>query len=119
MDKPPYPERGRASRLLIVDDDPLIRLLACERLGAEGFEIAEAGSGEEGIEVFGEVRPDLMLLDVEMPGLDGYAVCSAIRGSASGRHVPILILTGRDDVDGGCFDAKRQFNVGQGGSRVP
>jgi diguanylate cyclase (GGDEF)-like protein/PAS domain S-box-containing protein len=87
------------SRLLIVDDDPLIRLLARERLGTNGFEVVEASGGAEGVEVFGELLPDLVLLDVEMPEVDGFDVCKAIRGSDMGRHVPILILTGRDDIE--------------------
>jgi len=91
--------RHRCSRLLMIDDDPLIRLLALERLGSEGFEIAEAENGAKGVESFAELRPDLVLLDVEMPGLNGFDVCSAIRGTSAGKHVPILILTGRDDVD--------------------
>src|SRR5205809_1141349 len=58
--------RGAPHRLLIVDDDPLIRLLARERLGSEAFDVYEAGSGAEGVEVFADVSPDLVLLDVEM-----------------------------------------------------
>ena len=91
--------RADGSRLLVVDDDPLIRLLASERLGTEGFEVVEASGGQEGIDAFHEVRPDLILLDVEMPEVDGFDVCKAIRASASGKHVPILILTGRDDIE--------------------
>jgi len=90
--------REISPRLLIVDDDPVIRLLACERLGAEGFDVVEVGSGGEAIEAFRRVRPDMLLLDVEMPGISGFDVCSAIRATPAGRHVPILILTGRDDV---------------------
>jgi diguanylate cyclase (GGDEF)-like protein len=86
------------NRLLIVDDDPLIRLLARERLGAEGFDVVEASGGSAGVEAFFTLRPDLVLLDVEMPDLDGFGVCKEIRDSAAGRHVPILILTGRNDL---------------------
>ncbi len=93
----PEPSK-RSSRLLIIDDDPLIRLLACERLGIDGFEVFEADGGIAGIAAFSEVQPDLVLLDVEMPGMNGFEVCQAIRATPSGSHVPILILTGRDDV---------------------
>jgi len=88
----------RRTRLLVIDDDPLIRLLACERLGADGFDVLEADGGQRGIEAFSEVQPDLVLLDVEMPGMDGFEVCRSIRATPLGSHVPILILTGRDDV---------------------
>jgi len=97
LSDPRAPQPGR-SRLLVVDDDPVIRLLACERLGAEGFDVVEVGSGGEAIEAFSRLRPDMLLLDVEMPGINGFDVCSAIRATPAGRHVPILILTGRDDV---------------------
>ena len=100
MSQAPRPSKQKPlNRLLIIDDDPVIRLLACERLEPEGFEVLEAGSGAAGVETFGRQRADLILLDVEMPGMDGYDVCHAIRGSRAGQHVPILILTGRDDVD--------------------
>ncbi len=86
-------------RLLVVDDDPIIRLVARERFEALDFQVVEADGGERGIESFETDRPDLVLLDVEMPGLDGFGVCEAIRSSTAGRHVPILILTGLDDID--------------------
>jgi diguanylate cyclase (GGDEF)-like protein/PAS domain S-box-containing protein len=86
-------------RLLIVDDDPVIRLVARERLEPEGFEVQEAAAGAEGMAAFAERPAHLILLDVEMPGMDGYDVCTALRETRAGKHVPILILTGRDDVD--------------------
>ena len=91
--------RGVSNRVLVVDDDPLIRLLASERLGSEGFEVIEADSGAKGIDAFEEHRPDLVLLDVEMPVVNGFDVCKAIRGNPAGKHVPIVMLTGRDDVE--------------------
>lgn len=87
------------SRLLIVDDDPVFRMVASERLGTNGFQVVEASGGAEGIEVFGELLPDLVLLDVEMPEVNGFDVCKAIRDSARGRDVPILMLTARDDFE--------------------
>lgn len=94
--------------LLIVDDDPLIRLVARERLGSEGFEVAEAENGVEGLEAFARLRPDLVLLDVDMPDLDGFEVCASIRRKTTGKHVPILIMTGLDDVD----SIERAYRVG-------
>jgi diguanylate cyclase (GGDEF)-like protein len=92
---------SRRSRPLIltVDDDPVIRLMASEHLLRAGFDLAEADGGERGVECFERLQPDLVLLDVEMPGLDGFHVCEAIRSSPRGRHIPILILTGLDNVE--------------------
>jgi diguanylate cyclase (GGDEF)-like protein len=89
----------RRPLILVVDDDPVMRLMATENLQRSGFDTAEADAGERGIESFERLRPDLVLLDVEMPGLDGFQVCEAIRASRRGRHVPILILTGLDNVE--------------------
>ena len=94
MDKSEQIRRTQPYLLLIVDDDPMIRLVARQTLESGGFEIAEAECGEDGIEAFGRLRPDLVLLDVDMPDLDGFDVCSAIRSKTAGKHVPILILTG-------------------------
>jgi diguanylate cyclase (GGDEF)-like protein len=98
----------RPPRLLIVDDDELIRLVACESLGHAGFEVAEAEDGARGIEAFDRLQPDLVLLDVQMPDLDGFHVCDAIRRHPSGRHVPVLIMTGLDDVE----SIERAYQVG-------
>ena len=97
-----------ASRLLIIDDDPLIRVVAHERLTAEGFEVSEAEGGAEGLEAFWMLRPNLVLLDVEMPQVDGFEVCQSLRSTTLGKHVPILILTGLDDL----ASIERAYNVG-------
>ncbi len=87
------------SRILIVDDDPLICLVARRTLTAAGFEVVDAGGGQAGITAFEREAPDLILLDVEMPDLDGFEVCKRIRATEAGRYIPILILTGREDVE--------------------
>ena len=94
--------------ILIVDDDPLIRLVARESLRPAGFETAEAEGGAQGIESFERLRPDLVLLDIDMPDLDGFHVCDAIRRTAAGRHVPVLIMTALNDV----VSIERAFEVG-------
>jgi diguanylate cyclase (GGDEF)-like protein len=102
-------ERATGSpTLLVVDDDPVVRLVARERLAAVGFEVVEADGGERGIEAFESSRPGLVLLDVEMPGVDGFGVCEAIRSIGAGREVPILIMTGLDDVE----SIQRAYQVG-------
>lgn len=83
--------------VLIVDDDPMTRMLVVEALEPEGFSVAEAASGTEGIEAFQRLQPDIMLLDVSMPGMDGFECCRRIRGLPDGKRIPIVVLTGNDD----------------------
>jgi diguanylate cyclase (GGDEF)-like protein len=88
----------RASRVLVVDDDDNTRFLARATLEQLGLEVIEAGTGPEALAAFDAQRTDLVLLDVGLPGLDGFEVAEHIRRSPAGAAVPILMLTGRDDV---------------------
>jgi len=80
-------------RILIVDDDPQIRRVMRTTLVVQGYEVADARSGEEAIEKFREEKYDLILLDLNMPGMDGIATCREIRSSSD---VAIVMLTVRD-----------------------
>ncbi|GAB4259132.1 MAG: hypothetical protein Kow0065_09040 [Methylomicrobium sp.] len=84
--------------LLVVDDDPVIRLLVCESLACHGFAIEQADCGERALTIFNEVRPDIILLDINMPGIDGIETCRRIRALPQGQWVPILILTASEDT---------------------
>jgi diguanylate cyclase (GGDEF)-like protein/PAS domain S-box-containing protein len=91
---------GRAAPLaLVVDDDELVRMIVREALEQSGLEVCEAASGVQGLELFADSRPDIVVLDVMMPGLDGFATCAKLRGSVGGSRVPILIMTGLDDAE--------------------
>ncbi len=96
------------SKILICDDDPTVRLLARECLEAAGLEVAEAEDGEAALQAFHSEQPDLIFLDVDMPKIDGFQVCSAIRESADGKDIPILIATGANDS----ASIDRGFEVG-------
>ena len=85
--------------VMVVDDDHAVRLLARETLEHSGFAVRDAGSGEEALQAFEESSPDIVLLDVVMPGIDGFTVCSAIRHTASGHDTPVLMMTGLDDLE--------------------
>jgi two-component system KDP operon response regulator KdpE len=78
---------------LVVDDEPQIRRVMRTTLIAAGYEIEDAKSGEEGIEKVNQFRPDLVLLDINMPGIGGLAACKLIRAD---KNVAIIILTVRD-----------------------
>jgi PAS domain S-box-containing protein len=86
-------------RALVVDDDRLIRLVVREALEQSGFEVREAESGTEALELFATSRPDIVVLDIVMPGLDGFTTCAKLRGRVGGSRVPVLIMTGLDDAE--------------------
>jgi two-component system response regulator MprA len=85
-----------AARILIIDDDPKIRSVVRRGLVYEGFRVTDAGSGEEGLDKAREQSPDLVVLDVMLPGIDGLEVCRRLRDA--GDDVAILMLTARDEV---------------------
>lgn len=82
-------------RILIVDDE--LDLVSVLRFGleAEGFEVIEAGDGEEGLRRAREDRPHLMVLDLMLPKLDGYKVCRALKFDERYKNLPIFILSAR------------------------
>ncbi len=83
--------------VLIVDDDVIARLLAREALERSGWLVQEADNGRLGLEAFVHHRPELVLLDIMMPEMDGFAVCAELRRMPEGRHTPILMMTGLED----------------------
>jgi len=83
--------------VLIIDDDPAARHLLGRVLRKHGFEVEEATSGEEGLAMAREVQPDVITLDVKMPGMDGWAVLSALKSDLSLSAVPIVMVTILDD----------------------
>ncbi len=85
--------------ILVADDDPLTRLFVKNALEPAGMVVVEATGGKDALTKF-EVEPsDLVILDIMMPEIDGYLTCSRIRSLPRGKRVPILILTGLDDVN--------------------
>lgn len=101
-------ETQASPKILVIDDNAQNRALAQATLEDEGYAVLLAASGEEGIAKFEVEGPDCILLDVRMPGMDGFAVCSRIRALPGGPHIPILFLTSSRDVD--TFD--RALRVG-------
>ncbi len=84
-------------RILIVEDDDAIVRVLRRSLSLEGFDVESAGDGETGLALALENRPDLVILDLMLPGMDGLEVCRRLRTSTSG-NTPILMLTARDTV---------------------
>lgn len=87
-------------RVLAVDDDPVIRQLLEINLELEGYEVRLAGDGVEAVEAAREFRPDLILLDVMMPRMDGWQACATIREDADLAEIPVVFLSARaQDAD--------------------
>lgn len=94
------PSEDRAhysAKILVCDDDSNVRLLTRQCLEAEEMVVIEAADGTEALDVFARERPDLVFLDVEMPGMTGLEVCQRIRQMPQGQSIPIMIVTGSDD----------------------
>ncbi len=87
---------SESPRILVVDDDPKIRTVVRRGLAYEGYRVVEAASGEEGLDKAREHLPDLVVLDIMLPGIDGLEVTRRLR--SSGDKLAILMLTARDDV---------------------
>ena len=94
-----------SKKILIVEDDGNIRELLRLYLEREGYEITEASNGEEGVEQWRKVNPDMILLDVMMPIMDGWQVCKIIREESK---VPIIILTAKGET----FDKVNGLEMG-------
>ena len=91
--------RRREDVILVVDDDPTLRILVRATLEKSGFRVEEAEDGEEALRKFIKFQPAAILMDVEMPKLSGYEACKRIREDAIGAHVPIIMVTGLEDLD--------------------
>jgi DNA-binding response OmpR family regulator len=95
-------------KTLVIDDEAPIRLLCRVNLEAEGIEVIEAPEGESGLELAKKERPDAILLDVMMPGLDGWNVAERLLADEDTRAIPIIFLTARADLR----DRVRGLDVG-------
>jgi len=84
-------------RILIIEDEYSMRLALTDVLQAQGWRVRVANDGPSGLALALEESPDLIVLDVMLPGLDGFALCRELR--ARGRHMPVLMLTARGHVD--------------------
>lgn len=93
------PTQRKEAVILVVDDSATMRMLMREALEQANFIVEEAEDGHSALTSFPNLQPDLVLLDVMMPGMDGFEVCTAIRQLPEGARTPILMVTGLDDVE--------------------
>ncbi|MEO6068716.1 MAG: type II/IV secretion system protein [Gemmatimonadota bacterium] len=97
---PPTPgTAGRGRTVLVVDDEDHLRRLLCDLLEREGYRTIEARDGSEAIDRVDQHAPDIMLLDLNLPGLDGYGVLAQLRSRPDTRLLPIVVLTAKGDED--------------------
>ena len=82
-----------ATKLLLVEDSLSIQTIVETAFAREGFEVMVAGDALDGLHKAQTLRPDIVLADASMPGMDGFQLCQRIRQSAGGRHVPVVLLT--------------------------
>ena len=87
----------RRPRILVVDDEPNNRLLFQVMLAADGYDVVTANAGDEALVMIAQHPPDLIILDVMMPGLDGYQVAARIKSDPATVQIPIIMLTALSD----------------------
>jgi len=81
------------TRILVVEDEPNLRKLIKTNLAASGYEVVTAADGEEGLNLAKEERPDLILLDIRMPGMSGWDMLIALKTNPKVKKVPVIIMT--------------------------
>lgn len=101
-------DRNGAPTILVADDEEDLRELVTYRLTRSGYHVIGAGDGQEAFELAAEQTPDLMVLDVMMPKLDGYELTRRVRAEASLQSIPVILLTARSQES----DIDRGFEVG-------
>ena len=110
MDEQPasYPAIGSQSRILVVDDDPMLRNLIKLRLKRRGYVVHEADDGEQAVPVFKQCLPEIVLMDANMPGVDGFTATQAIKNLPEAKNTPIIMVSGLEDDE----SVDRAFSVG-------
>jgi len=91
-------------KILIIEDDKFLRELITKKVGAEGYEVVGATDGEEGLRMAGQENPNLILLDLILPTMDGFEVLRQLKGEAATKNIPVIILSNlgqKEDVDKG------------------
>jgi len=99
-------------RILVVDDDPRLLHVVSMYLSIEGYDVDTAPNGEEGLQHLEAQRPDLVILDVMMPGIDGLEACRRIKSNPETRLIPVVLFTAlsrTDDVESGRAAGANRF----------
>lgn len=108
MQRTPASGRSSRPRLLVAHDDPMVRDMVLMRLAAAGYDTHTARSGAETLERIVALNPDALLLDIDMPGMDGFEVLEALRTGLPHLDLPVLMLTVRQSAE----DVRRALELG-------
>ncbi len=103
-----------AKKILTIEDDHFLRELIIKKLDQEGYEVFEAEDGEQGLDKAKEVKPDLILLDLMLPGIDGFTVLSEIKKNSEISKTPVIILSNlgqKEDIDKGMNLGAQDFLI--------
>jgi CheY-like chemotaxis protein len=92
------PIQDRQPTILVIDDQPFFITMLQSVLQAQGYRVVAANGGDEGLAQARKHKPDAILLDIEMPGRDGFTVCQALKQDAALKHIPVIILTATQDA---------------------
>jgi DNA-binding response OmpR family regulator len=92
-------ERGRGTKVLLVEDEEQLRRVMKDLLEREGYTVAEARDGVQALDQVDRFAPDVIILDLNLPGIDGYSVLSQIRSRPATRTIPVVVLTAKGDED--------------------
>jgi twitching motility two-component system response regulator PilG len=106
-----HESKPKGKTIMVVDDSPTVRKLISGKLEKCGHAVFCAGDGVEAVEQLASLVPDLVLLDINMPRMDGYQVCKAIRSNPATQDVPVIMISGKD----GFFDKVRGRMAGTTG----
>jgi CheY-like chemotaxis protein len=88
---------GESRQVLLVDDDEVNLLVTSSALTEQGFVVTTAGGGEQALQMLAQWVPDVIVLDAQMPGMDGFETCAHLRQRPGFETLPVLMLTGLDD----------------------
>jgi two-component system alkaline phosphatase synthesis response regulator PhoP len=101
-------------KILIVEDDKFLRELISQKLLQEGYDISEAVDGEKGAEAVKKEKPDLVLLDLILPGIDGFEVLARIKADSLTSEIPVIILSNlgqKDDIEKGLKNGAADYLI--------
>ncbi|HKT61555.1 MAG TPA: response regulator, partial [Gemmatimonadales bacterium] len=104
VDEPSTPKdgtgaRGRGTKVLLVEDEEQLRRVMKDLLEREGYIVSEARDGIQALDQVDRHAPDIIVLDLNLPGLDGYSVLQQLRSRAATRTIPVMVLTAKGDED--------------------